>query len=900
MQPTPEPSVLHGGVTHEVHTQPPPEAQPAAPTQPAAPQPAAPSPQPAAPQPSGADAAVHQAADVTGNVGTVVDAGKTLHEGLTTAGHIKAGPVAKAIAATAKAAAPAAGAGQAIAGIAPVLGRVLTIGGIALSSAAAFLDQWRRDEKTKMPTGQRIARGAVAVGTDAIIPGILATLATGALAGLLITASTPLLLVLAYTALIVAAGIGVGMAWDWFNKTFRIRENLMKLLRLDAPMQTVPRPGLGAAAGSGVAMMALAMGANGLLYQGTGQPDARPVAVVPVAAAGVVPVNGATGYSSGDPHLTTFDGFNYDFQAAGEFTLVRATDGMEIQVRYEPISETVSVTTAVAIRVGEHRIGIYRDGKRLLVDGAPVAGQADLPGAKVANDERRALITLEDQSKVSVMWAGRMLNASVTLMPARAGKVEGLLGNYDTDDKNDLRPRGVSEPIDRGKLTRELLYERFGDSWRIEQRHTLFDYQAGQSTATFTDRAMPKVLDGNGMLTARQRTEATAACRAAGVIHARVLAECIVDVGLTGDRSFAAEAARVQPVTFADLTLGTRTTGKIEHPGDWTVYKINVPRKMDLALDLGELVPDGGPDSLCRFDVNAILLGPDGRQVWQSWIGNGGCLHGHGPISVPAPGAYQLAFTGGNGEIIKARTGTYTFALVEVPATQANPVGFGATVTGRIERLFQSQDWTFTGAAGQRIGVQIGRFAPTGGTNTCRMDINASIIGPDGKTVWGRAWIGNGGCDQAHGPITLPTNGTYRLRFDGGNGGIIRERTGGYQFSLFTVAPTDTRPLTLGATATGQIETLYAADRWTFAGAAGQTLTVTLDSAGAGCAMELHFEVRGPDDAVVSGPHRVGDGLCGRANTVNLKADGQHTLVFFGQRPNNSVAGTGPYTFLVQ
>jgi hypothetical protein len=843
---------------------------------------------------------VHQAADVTGQANTAVDAGKALHEGLSTAGHLKAGPVAKGLAAAAKSAGPAAGAGQAIAQIAPGLGRVLSVVGIATAAAAAFLDQWRRDQKTNMPTGQRVARGAVAVGTDAIIPGVLATLLTGALATLLITASTPLWGVLAATAVIVAAGIGVGMLWDWLNKKFGIREQVLRWLGLDAPMQTVPRPGLGSAATSGLAMLALALGANGLLSEPAGQPDSRPVNVVPVAEAGIVPTNGATGYSSGDPHLTTFDGFNYDFQAAGEFTLVRGTDGLEIQVRYEPISDAVTVTTAVAVRVGEHRIGIYRDGGRILIDGAPLGkGQfADLAGTKVSNDDGQVSVTLPDQSKISVMRSARLLNASVTLAAARAGKVEGLLGNYDTNNTNDLRPRGATAAIDRGKLTREHLYHEFGDSWRIEQRHSLFDYDSGQSTDTFTDRAMPRTMDFNRLLTPQLRAEATAACRDAGVIHARVLAECIIDVGLTGDRSFAAEAAKVQPVTFADLALGARTTGRIDHPDDWSVYKIKIDREIEVALDLGEIVPDGGPDELCRFDVNAVLLGPDGERVWQSWIGNGGCLHGHGPILLKTPGVYQLAFTGGNGEIIKARTGTYTFALVEVPQTRVSPVAFGATTTGRIDRLFESHEWTFTARAGQRIGIQIGRITPTGGDNLCRMDLNASLIGPDNQPAGWQSWIGNGGCEREYGPVTLPADGTYRLHVGGGNGAVIRQRTGEYQFTVFTVGPTEIRPLALGTPSSGQIETVFAADNWTFTGTAGQNLTVTLHTAGAaGCALELSFEVRGPDNAIVSRPYRVGDGLCGRPQTVTLEKSGQHTLVFYGQGPSDRLPGTGPYTF---
>jgi hypothetical protein len=38
------------------------------------------------------------------------------------------------------------------------------------------------------------------------------------------------------------------------------------------------------------------------------------------------------GADNGDPHIRTVDGKEYDFQAVGEFTLLRDTEGMEIQV----------------------------------------------------------------------------------------------------------------------------------------------------------------------------------------------------------------------------------------------------------------------------------------------------------------------------------------------------------------------------------------------------------------------------------------------------------------------------------------------------------------------------------------------------------------------------------------
>ncbi len=55
------------------------------------------------------------------------------------------------------------------------------------------------------------------------------------------------------------------------------------------------------------------------------------------------------------PHQLTFSGADYDFQAAGEFTLVKSTtDDLDIQVRQQPFpgAASIAVDTATAMRVG--------------------------------------------------------------------------------------------------------------------------------------------------------------------------------------------------------------------------------------------------------------------------------------------------------------------------------------------------------------------------------------------------------------------------------------------------------------------------------------------------------------------------------------------------------------------
>lgn len=64
------------------------------------------------------------------------------------------------------------------------------------------------------------------------------------------------------------------------------------------------------------------------------------------------------GGSKGEPHLTTFDGVGYDFQGAGEFTLVESLDGdLNVQIRYVQIDNNVTVASAVATEVDGFNVG---------------------------------------------------------------------------------------------------------------------------------------------------------------------------------------------------------------------------------------------------------------------------------------------------------------------------------------------------------------------------------------------------------------------------------------------------------------------------------------------------------------------------------------------------------------
>ncbi len=226
---------------------------------------------------------------------------------------------------------------------------------------------------------------------------------------------------------------------------------------------------------------------------------------------------------SGDPHLTTTNGVPYDFQAAGEFTALRNSDtGFELQARQTPVltsftpganpytglASCVSLNTAAALRVGRHRIS-YQPGPggqrtepmQLRIDGKPV--KLTTKGLSLGDGNRIAIaalgggldIRLADGTRVIItpnFWASEgywHLDIEVLNTPAREGTMGHILGSGWLP----LAPNGSSfGPKPAGLPARHLVLNRaFANAWRVTNATSLFDYAAGTSTASFTERSWP-------------------------------------------------------------------------------------------------------------------------------------------------------------------------------------------------------------------------------------------------------------------------------------------------------------------------------------------------------------------------------------------------------------------------
>lgn len=300
--------------------------------------------------------------------------------------------------------------------------------------------------------------------------------------------------------------------------------------------------GLGALAAMGAAL--------GVVMAAVSSPDAA------VRAVGEL-LPGLDALTFGDTHLVTFDGLLVDFQAVGEFVLIRSETGdLEIQIRQQPAkgSKTASLNTAVAANISGDRVAI--DGAQsvpLHINGdpatVPVEGIALPNGGRVAI-EGRSLYTLTwpDGSVIQVAdwnYDARWLEVHLSLADGRAGTTEGLLGDADGDPGNDLTAADGTV-FDVDDLRFDDLYDGWGDSWRISQPESLFEYDAGDSTETFTDPEFPDDVVSVDSLGSDAHRDAARVCREAGVTEEALMQACVLDVAVTGVAEFARATADLQ------------------------------------------------------------------------------------------------------------------------------------------------------------------------------------------------------------------------------------------------------------------------------------------------------------------------------------------------------------------
>ena len=211
----------------------------------------------------------------------------------------------------------------------------------------------------------------------------------------------------------------------------------------------------------------------------------------------------------------------------------------------------VSTNTAIAARVGSHRVGVYATGSALQVrvDGTVIDATTaqDLGGgARIAPLPKGFEIDFADGTKLWTISIGRYgINAFV--LPAGALKTGGvgLLGPIVPGGLGvPALPDGTRLPAAPDRHARHAtVYGQFADAWRVTDSTTLFDYDAGKTTASYTQKNYPpdtpdlKPADSLSDLTPEQQAPGIAAC--GSITDQGLHDDCVFDVGVSGDSGFA-------------------------------------------------------------------------------------------------------------------------------------------------------------------------------------------------------------------------------------------------------------------------------------------------------------------------------------------------------------------------
>lgn len=248
--------------------------------------------------------------------------------------------------------------------------------------------------------------------------------------------------------------------------------------------------------------------------------------------------------SWGDPHLKTFDNLSYNFQAVGEYVYLKSTtSNFEVQVRQEDLYNTcwVSFNTAVAINTGKEKISIYANPPRVLLDGKSVSEsftELKLKGnGKILKEQNVYLLSTSEQDSLKIVIWDKNLDIYVAPDKSRKGKLSGIAGNFDGDPGNDLM-------IDNNRIfNADYFPERytlFANYYKVKQENSLFTYENGKNTASYFKQCPSKEVNINDL---PNRKWAEDICRKAGVTSEPTLTNCILDVALSNDASFARGAA---------------------------------------------------------------------------------------------------------------------------------------------------------------------------------------------------------------------------------------------------------------------------------------------------------------------------------------------------------------------
>ncbi len=302
-----------------------------------------------------------------------------------------------------------------------------------------------------------------------------------------------------------------------------------------------------------------------------------------------------SGGAWGDPHIRTIDGNFYDNMATGEF-LAFDNGVAAIQMRTEPWpgQDSVSLSTAFAFRVGEHTVSVHTGGNTWIDDEPAQLTRGEtiaVDDAELLRWEGGWVLVWPDGTVARVYLRASALILVVT--PSDRAAV-GLLGDNDGNPDNDLVTRSGDQLDANADADFETFYPTYIDSWRITGEESLFHYEPGQSTASFTVEGFPAMRTDASNLARDTRADAEDVCSTVGVKGDQLFESCVLDVGLTGDTSLAYDSFVIQTSNITSGPGGDEDTTVVGPSVDGgSIVSIG-----DLTVEFGEDPPTQDPNGV--------------------------------------------------------------------------------------------------------------------------------------------------------------------------------------------------------------------------------------------------------------------------------------------------------------
>jgi hypothetical protein len=311
------------------------------------------------------------------------------------------------------------------------------------------------------------------------------------------------------------------------------------------------------------------------------------------------------------------------------------------------------------------------------------------------------------------------------------------------------------------------LYRTFGDSWRVDDRSSLFDYADGTSRSSYDQRDLPDAATNAGELSADARAKGEAAC--ASIRDVAVRDNCIFDVGITGDEAIAESYGVVQGVIrpAGVLPVGSAVSNRRLESGQADQYRIVVDKAGPFYL---RHTP--APDE--KGVVMWRLTDPDGEKAGDTTIDEDLSRR-----DASKPGVWTLTVIAPKDASI-----TYGFSVVRVTPDQTFDLPIGTVVSkdkpgpgaGDVDTWGAHDIYRFRGDRDEALHVR------TKDCTSVSKILGWTIYRGDGTDD--EVASGSISCQGAdENPVTLPADGDYRL--------VVTTHTTGILYYLNDLTPTE-------------------------------------------------------------------------------------------------------------